>query len=48
MTSRSYHTGGVNVALADGSVRFVHSSIAGTVWRALGTIAGGEVIPGDD
>jgi prepilin-type N-terminal cleavage/methylation domain-containing protein/prepilin-type processing-associated H-X9-DG protein len=47
MTSRSYHPNGVNVALADGSVRFVTSSIPGTLWRALGTIAGGEVIPGD-
>ena len=48
MTSRSYHPGGVNGALADGSVRFVRSGVTGTVWRALGTIAGGEVVPGDD
>lgn len=47
ITSRSFHTGGVNIALGDGSVRFVRNSINGTVWRALGTVAGGEVIPGD-
>jgi prepilin-type N-terminal cleavage/methylation domain-containing protein/prepilin-type processing-associated H-X9-DG protein len=47
ITSRSYHPGGVNALLADGSVRFMKSSIAGTTWRALGTIAGGEVISAD-
>ncbi len=45
-TSRSYHTGGVNSALMDGSVRFVRSSVDRDVWRATGTRAGGEV-PGD-
>ncbi len=43
VTSRSYHTGGVNVLLMDGSVRFVRDRIAQAVWRALGTRAGGEV-----
>jgi len=47
ITARSYHPGGVNTLLADGSVRFVKSSIDGMTWRALGTIAGGEVIGGD-
>ncbi|MFO0958890.1 MAG: DUF1559 domain-containing protein [Isosphaeraceae bacterium] len=42
--ARSYHDGGVNAALADGSVRWFSSSIATEVWRALGTIQGGEVI----
>jgi prepilin-type N-terminal cleavage/methylation domain-containing protein/prepilin-type processing-associated H-X9-DG protein len=42
-SSRSRHTGGVNVALADGSVRFVPNSIALSAWAALGTIQGGEV-----
>jgi prepilin-type processing-associated H-X9-DG protein len=37
-TSRSYHPGGVNSLLGDGSVRFVKQSISGQVWRALGTI----------
>lgn len=44
VTSRSYHPGGVNVLLMDGSVRFVRSTISLTTWRALGTPAGGEVI----
>lgn len=44
VTSRSYHTGGVNVLLMDGSVRVVSSSIELSVWRALGSRAGGEVV----
>ncbi len=47
ITDRSYHPGGVQILLGDGSVRFVKSSIAGTTWRALGTVAGGEVVSGD-
>ena len=47
ITSRSYHPGGVNALLADGSVRFIKSSIAGPVWRSLGSIAGGEIISAD-
>ena len=41
--ARSYHPGGVNVLLADGSVRFVRNTIDAATWRALGTRAGGEV-----
>ncbi len=47
INARSYHPGGVNALLADGSVRFIKSSIAGPVWRALGTVSGGEIISGD-
>ena len=47
ITSRSYHPGGVNVLLGDGSVRFVKSTINGATWRALGTVAGGEVVSAD-
>ncbi len=47
ITSRSYHPGGVNVLLGDGSVRFLKDSVNGQVWRSLGTIAGGEVISAD-
>jgi prepilin-type N-terminal cleavage/methylation domain-containing protein/prepilin-type processing-associated H-X9-DG protein len=47
ITSRSYHPGGVNVQLMDGSVRFIKSTIAQNVWRALGTRAGGEIISAD-
>ncbi|MCU0705675.1 MAG: DUF1559 domain-containing protein [Fimbriiglobus sp.] len=45
--SRSYHSGGVNGLLMDGSVRFVRSSISQATWRAVGTRTGGEV-PGND
>ena len=43
LTSRSYHSGVVNSALADGSVRIVTNSVDQLVWRAMGTRAGGEV-----
>ncbi len=46
-TSRSYHPGGVQVALCDGSSRFVSQTIALGVWHALGTPNGGEIINGD-
>jgi prepilin-type processing-associated H-X9-DG protein len=36
---------GVNVALCDGSVRFVSVQVNLTVWQALATWNGGEVIP---
>ncbi len=45
--SRSYHPGGVNVLLMDGSARFIKSSIAQNVWRGLGTRGGGEVLGAD-
>ncbi|HWE40558.1 MAG TPA: DUF1559 domain-containing protein [Isosphaeraceae bacterium] len=48
ITSRSYHPGGVDALMGDGTVRFVKSSIAGATWRALGTVAGGEVIGSAD
>ncbi len=40
--ARSQHPKGANIALADGSVRFVPDDIDLTTWRALGTRAGGE------
>lgn len=44
--ARSYHPGGVNVCLCDGSVRFVANTIDVTTWHALWTRAGGEVAAG--
>lgn len=43
--ARSNHHSGVNLGLADGSVRSVRHSIESATWRALGTIGGGEVLP---
>jgi prepilin-type processing-associated H-X9-DG protein len=42
--ARSFHPGGVNAAMADGSVRFFRDSIALQNWQALGTKAGNEVV----
>lgn len=42
VTARSFHPGGVNALLLDGSVRFVGSTIARDTWRAIGTRGGGE------
>jgi prepilin-type processing-associated H-X9-DG protein len=42
--ARSRHPGGVNVALADGSVRFVTDGIDPATWRALATRAGGDTL----
>ena len=46
-TANSNHPGGVNMMLCDGSVRFVRNTIAQATWQAMGTRAGGEVIPND-
>lgn len=42
MPASSRHRSGVNVLLADGSVRFVATNVDELIWRALGTIAGSE------
>ena len=47
MGASSAHPGGVNVAMADGHVQFIKSSIARNVWWGLGTRNGGEVISAD-
>ena len=43
--ARSLHPGGVNAAMADGSVSFFTNGIDVRLWRALGTRRGGEVVP---
>lgn len=45
--ARSYHSGGVNVLLADGSTRFVKDSINLLTWQALASINAGEVVSSD-
>ncbi|GAA5511139.1 DUF1559 domain-containing protein [Novipirellula caenicola] len=43
--ARSYHTGGVNVLMADGGVRFVTDSVDNlNVWRPMSTAQNGEVV----
>ncbi len=46
VSARSYHPGGVNLALADGSVRNISESINPEIFRGLGSRSDGE-IPGD-
>jgi prepilin-type processing-associated H-X9-DG protein len=45
--SRSYHPGGVNVLLGDGSVRFIKDTIDLRSWKAMSSRAGGEIISAD-
>ena len=47
MNPTSNHPGGVNVALMDGSVRFIKNSVNLQTWWALGTRGRGEIISGD-
>jgi prepilin-type processing-associated H-X9-DG protein len=47
-TAGSRHPGVVNVLFTDGSVRAVKDTVNRSVWRALGTRAGGEVLSSSD
>ena len=44
VSARSFHTGGVHVAMGDGAVRFISDNINLGTWQALGTRAGNEVL----
>jgi prepilin-type N-terminal cleavage/methylation domain-containing protein/prepilin-type processing-associated H-X9-DG protein len=44
--ARSFHTGGVNVTLGDGSVRFVSDTVSLEVWRNYGKVDSGVAKPG--
>jgi len=43
----SFHTGGVNALMGDGSVHFIDQGVDLFVWRALGTRSSGETISDD-
>ena len=43
----SFHPGGINVTMGDGSVRFIKNSINAYTWYSLQTIKGGEAISAD-
>jgi prepilin-type N-terminal cleavage/methylation domain-containing protein/prepilin-type processing-associated H-X9-DG protein len=45
--ARSRHPGGVNVAMTDGSVKFIKDTIAYQTWYALSTRSVGEVLSSD-
>jgi prepilin-type N-terminal cleavage/methylation domain-containing protein/prepilin-type processing-associated H-X9-DG protein len=47
MAARSRHSGGVNTVFCDGHVVFIPNSINATVWNALGSTRGGEIISGN-
>ncbi|MFO0960630.1 MAG: DUF1559 domain-containing protein [Isosphaeraceae bacterium] len=47
LTVSSNHSGGVNTAFADGSVKFIKDSIATNIWWALGTRNGKEIVSAD-
>jgi prepilin-type N-terminal cleavage/methylation domain-containing protein/prepilin-type processing-associated H-X9-DG protein len=40
----SFHTGGINATMADGSVRFIRSTISAATWAATITGSQGEVV----
>lgn len=43
----SYHPGGVNALMGDGSVRFIKDSINVVTWRGLISKSGGEILSAD-
>jgi len=47
ITASSMHPGGVNVLFGDGSVRFLKSTVNNSVWWAIGSRNGGEVLSAD-
>lgn len=44
---RSFHPGGANFLMGDGSVKYIKNSINQFTFMALGTRNGGEVISSD-
>jgi len=48
VTASSNHSNGVNAVFLDGSVHFVHNSVAPNVWQAVGTRQRNEVVSTND
>jgi len=44
IAASSFHSGGVNVVMLDGTVHFIKSSISRPVWYAIGTMNLGETV----
>lgn len=44
LAARSFHPGGVNFTLGDGSVRFVANTVDRVLWLGVGSKGGCEVI----
>jgi prepilin-type N-terminal cleavage/methylation domain-containing protein/prepilin-type processing-associated H-X9-DG protein len=47
ISTRSYHDGGVNVGMADGSCRFISNYVNTTIFKAIGSRNGLETVPGE-
>jgi prepilin-type N-terminal cleavage/methylation domain-containing protein/prepilin-type processing-associated H-X9-DG protein len=47
ISASSYHSGGVNVGMGDGSIRFVRNAIPFDAWRAMGTMGAGDSLNGE-
>jgi prepilin-type N-terminal cleavage/methylation domain-containing protein/prepilin-type processing-associated H-X9-DG protein len=47
ISASSYHNGGVNIGMCDGSVRFVADGISFTTWQAMGTRSAGDIVGPD-
>jgi len=47
LVAQSYHTGGMNTLLGDGSVRFLTSQISPITWQFVNEPADGNVLPSD-
>jgi prepilin-type N-terminal cleavage/methylation domain-containing protein/prepilin-type processing-associated H-X9-DG protein len=45
--ANSFHPGGVNCMMADGSVKFIKNSVSQNTWWSLGTKGNGEVVSAD-
>jgi prepilin-type N-terminal cleavage/methylation domain-containing protein/prepilin-type processing-associated H-X9-DG protein len=45
---KSWHPGGANFLMADGSAKFIKKTIAPRTYNALGSISGGEVVSADE